>query len=209
MTRISSTLAMTRQSRISPDIIKRTAIRRKREAEKALVRARDSLKVLLKAKYPARRPVEVGDTNSDTALASKDYVYEAPQNRRRGGGHGAPFLRSPLSYCPTTVVEPVVPQSAWVLFESPSFGARENLDMTSLLNCPIDALNLSSQPIMSDAQLSEGLAQWWAELETCWDLTLKAQEPLKSQEPAPEIDEAAPFGLTAEEYPLLFEMLKS
>ncbi|KNZ51818.1 uncharacterized protein VP01_379g5 [Puccinia sorghi] len=178
MTRPSSSSAMTRSSRSSSrDSLKRIAHRRKREAQKALIRARESLKTMMKVKYPTRRRVEVGDTNSDTALASRDYVYEAPSNRRRGGGDGVPLLRSPLAYCPvTTTVEPIVAPPSWVLFESPSLGAPENhLGQTSFLDCPIDGLNLSTQPI-SDPEISEGLSKWWSELERCWEVTLKSHE---------------------------------
>ncbi|KAH9468779.1 hypothetical protein MJO28_005146 [Puccinia striiformis f. sp. tritici] len=201
--------SMARHTRLSShDSIKRSALRRKREAEKALIRARESLKIILKAKYPSRRPVQVGDTNSDTALASRDYIYEAPTNRRRGGGHGAPFLRSPLAYCPVaTVDEPMLPPTAaaWVLFESPSFGTVQNFDQTSPLDCPIDTLNLATAP-MTDSDLTDGLTKWWSELERCWELTLKSQEPVVTPvEPSPFPD----FEITPEEFPLLFELLQS
>ncbi|PLW37964.1 hypothetical protein PCASD_10050 [Puccinia coronata f. sp. avenae] len=168
---------MTRSPRISPrESLKRTALRRKREAQKSLIRARESLKLLLKSQYPTRRAVEVGDTNSDTAQASRNCVYEPPSNRRRGGGNGAPLLRSPLAYCPVAaLVEQVVTQPAWVLFESPSFGSLENAVETPSLDCPIDGLNLSTQPPMSDSEFADGLSKWWAELEDCWDFTLKTQ----------------------------------
>ncbi|KAA1120732.1 hypothetical protein PGTUg99_004044 [Puccinia graminis f. sp. tritici] len=216
MTKLITISVNGRPSRITQDILKRTAMRRKREAEKALVRARDSLKVLLKAKYPTRRPVEVGDTNSDTALLSKGYVYETPSNRRRGGGHGAPFLRSPLAYCPVAAVEPEVPQAPWVIFESPSFGILDNLDMTTTSDFATNVLNLYNRAQnMTDAQLTEAIAsdEWWSEVERCWNQTFKPQEPevtpLPEFETLPEFEALPEFEMTAEEFPLLFELLKA
>jgi hypothetical protein len=76
--------------------------------------------------------------------------------------------------------------------------------MTSSLDFATDLLNLSNQvQNMTDEQLTEAMAatHWWSEVERCWNLTFKPQEPEVT--PLPE------FEMTAEEFPLLFDLLKA
>lgn len=182
--RVASTPGRSRSTnRLAPqDLLKRVSLRRKRDAEKALIKARDCLKILLKAKYPTRRQVEVGDTNSDTALISKCIIFEAPPRRRRGTGENCmPLLRSPLSCCPVTTPETVVMQTSWVLFESPSFDAPETSVGEPIgLICPTDGLNNMTNPPMTESELSEGLSKWWAQLEQCWEIASKTFDPLET-----------------------------
>lgn len=229
MTRLSSHSGIDRSNRLNAqDSLKRNLSRRKREAEKALIRARDSLKILLMAKYPTRRTVEVGDTNSDTAMMSHAFVYEAPPRRSRATGpNHQPLLGSPLGSCPVTNRVDWAAQNAWILFESPSFEAQEspeecssseeqgsptgaeapsssNKPQTSSIDCPIAGLKISTAHTITDEELAEGLTQWWSQLEKCWDLA--APETIEPED-LPSTESSSIINIA--EFPILFDLLQA